>query len=63
MTVPDYFGLHVKKASEAQIEAAAKQAYLNNRAGRTSWENLDERHKKDWRTKVKPVVEAALNAR
>lgn len=61
--VPDHFGLFVRTATEGQIEAAAKVAYMNNRAGRTSWEELSERFKQDWRAKVKPVVNAALNAR
>lgn len=62
MTVPDYFGLHTKVATERQIEAAARVAYLNNRAGKTEWEALSEQHKKEWRAKVKTVVQAALNA-
>jgi hypothetical protein len=60
--VADYFGLHVREPTERQIEAAAKQAYLNNRAGHTSWEDLEDRHKLAWRGKVKSVVRAALNA-
>ena len=62
MSVPDHFGLYVRAATEGQIEAAAKVAYMNNRAGQTAWEDLSERHKKDWRAKVKPVITAALNA-
>lgn len=62
MTVPDHFGLHIREASKEQVEAAAKTAYLNNRAGRTSWEELSEKYKQDWRAKVRPVINAALNA-
>lgn len=62
MSCPDHFGLFVRVASKGQIEAAAKVAYMNNRAGCTEWEALSEKHKRDWRAKVTPVITAALNA-
>ena len=49
-------------ATAEQIEAAAEAAYVQNRAGSTAWSVLSEKHKQDWRAKVKAVVEAALNA-
>jgi hypothetical protein len=60
--VSDHFGLHIREPNQRQIEAAAKQAYLNNRAGKTSWEDLDNNKKDAWRVKVRPIVYAALNA-
>lgn len=51
----------VIKATDAQIEAAAKQAYMNNRAGTTDWHDVSEKHKSEWRYRVRSVVEAAIN--
>lgn len=62
MAEPDVFEFYRVIATPKQIEAAAKQAYLNNRASDTPWEGVEEHHKEAWRAKVKTVVEAALNA-
>lgn len=51
------------RATDTQIEAAAKQAYENNRAGEVEWRDVPEKFKNDWRAKVRSVVEAALNAK
>ena len=50
-------------ASREQIEAAAKQAYMNNRAGTVEWQDVSEKHKAEWRARARSVVEAALNAK
>lgn len=49
-------------ATDAQIEAAARQAYKNNRAGTIEWSDIQEKYRSEWRAKVRSVVEAALNA-
>lgn len=48
-------------ATKEQIEAAAEQAYLNNRGGSKPWSDLSEQHKADWLHKVTSVVNAALS--
>ena len=49
-------------ATEQQIEAGAEVAYRNNRAGSVKWLDLPEQYKLDWRAKVRPVIDAALQA-
>lgn len=46
--------------SQRAIEAAAKTAYERNRDGSVEWQDVPEKHREEWREKVRPVLTAAL---
>lgn len=46
-----------------EIEAAAKVAYMRNREGTQTWEDIGDKYRDEWRARVEPVVNAAFRVR